>query len=265
MRTVIIDGDILMYKIPEDYINSMELETDEDSDAIYRTIEWGSKKGVIEYLTNKINQIKEKTRSKHQIICLSSPENFRKTINPDYKSNRRKYKPFVYKFVRDWLKANYTTFEREGLEADDLIGIIVTYKGKLKNIPHGEKVIWSIDKDFNTIPATFYKEKFDGSYEKIVTSEKQADYYFMQQTLTGDSTDGYSGCPKIGKVNAQKILGDINDFDLKTAWGKVLSAYKEQGLNRDYALMQAHCARILRADNYNFKTKEIKLWGKAGL
>lgn len=260
MKIVIIDGDILMYKIPEDYVNSMEMETEEDSEAIYRTIEWGSKKGIVEYLTNKINHILEGTKSRYPVICLSSPTNFRKDLNPDYKSNRKKYKPFVYNFVREYLKSNYTAFERDNLEADDLIGIIATYKGKLKGIPQGKKVIWSMDKDFNTIPAVFYKENIDGNCEKIVTTQKEADYYFMLQTLTGDSTDGYGGCPKIGKVNAQKILGNVNDFEINSAWQKVLDTYSKQGLNRDYALMQARCARILRADDYDFKTKKIKLW-----
>lgn len=260
MRTVIIDGDILMYKIPEDFINSMEMETEEDSEALYRTIEWGSKKGIREYLTSKINQIKEKTRAAKEIICLSSPENFRKAINPEYKSNRKKYKPFVYGFVRNYLKENYTTFEREGLEADDLIGIISTYKGKLKGIPTGEKVIWSIDKDFKTLPATFYKEKSDGTFEKITTTEQEADYYFMQQTLTGDSIDGYCGCPKVGQVTAQKILGKVKNFELNTAWEAVVKAYNQHGLSEADALVQARCARILRAEDYDFKTKKIKLW-----
>lgn len=265
MRTVIIDGDILVYKIPDDVTGSMEIEAEEHENAIYRTIEWGSKKGIEEYLRNKIGQIKEKTKSKNVVICLSSPTNFRKELNPNYKHNRRNLKPFVYGFVRNFLKENYTAFERENLEADDLIGIIATHKGKIKGIPAGEKVIWSMDKDFNTIPAIFYKENVDGTTEKISTSEVEAQYYMLYQTLIGDSADGYSGCPKVGKVNAQKILGDIKDFDFKTGWQNVVTAYKKQGLSEEDALLQARCARILHSSDYDFKTKEIKLWQAADL
>ncbi len=35
----------------------MEIEADEQENAIYRTIEWGSKKGIDEYLHNKIEEL----------------------------------------------------------------------------------------------------------------------------------------------------------------------------------------------------------------
>lgn len=260
MRTVIIDGDILIYKIPDTCINKITFQDDETDDALYRIAEVGSKKGIVEYLINKIAQIKTKTKSENAVICLSSMTNFRKTLNPDYKHNRKKPKPFVYEFVRAYLKEHFQTFERENLEADDLIGIIATYQGNLKNIPKGEKVIWSVDKDFKTIPATFFREQKDGTLKKFVISEKEADYNLLLQTLTGDSTDGYNGCPNVGKVGAEKILGKIKDFCIDNGWMSVLEAFKKRDLSEEDALLQLRCARILRSCDYNFKTKEITLW-----
>ena len=49
---------------------------------------------------------------------------------------------------------------------------------------------------------TMLNERYDGS----VINEKEANYFHMLQTLTGDPTDGYKGCPNIGKVTAEKIL-----------------------------------------------------------
>ena len=74
------------------------------------------------------------------------------------------------------------------------------------------------------------------------------------QTLTGDPTDGYSGCPSIGKVSAERILKD------NSTWQAVVDTYKKKKLSEDAALQQARVARILRASDYDFKKKEIKLW-----
>lgn len=265
MRTVIIDGDILIYKIPDDALNCVTVQSDETENAIYRIIEVGSKKRIEKYLINKIKQIAERTKSAKAVVCLSSISNFRKKLLPEYKGNRKTIKPLQYEYVRNFLHENYMCFEREGLEADDLIGIIATHYGRLKNIPEGERVIWSMDKDFKTIPGTFYKEKADGSLKKYVISYNEADYNMLYQTLIGDSTDGYCGCPNIGDKKARKILGEIDNFEMNSAWQNVVSAYEKQGLTEDEALVQARCARILRAEDYDFKTKEIKLWQKTHL
>ena len=73
----------------------------------------------------------------------------------------------------------------DSLEADDVLGILATEPS------NEERIIVSIDKDLYQIPAKISK---DGkTFEEI--SENEANYWHMMQTLTGDSTDGYSGCP----------------------------------------------------------------------
>jgi DNA polymerase-1 len=81
----------------------------------------------------------------------------------------------------------------------------------------------------------------------------------MIQTLTGDSVDGFSGCPKIGKVTAQKILKDKN-LPLKEQWELVVKAYAKEGLLEHDAFQQAQVARILRHGEYNTKTGEVTRW-----
>ena len=89
-------------------------------------------------------------------------------------------------------------------------------------------------------------------YEYI--PEEEADKNFLMQTLTGDPVDGYSGCPKIGAVNAARIM------DKDCSWNAVVAAFEKQGLTAHDALIQARVARILRAGDYDFKKKEVKLW-----
>ena len=43
-------------------------------------------------------------------------------------------------------------------------------------------------------------------------------------------------------------------------WEAVIDTYKGKGLNSKVALREARMARILRASDYNFKTKRPILW-----
>ena len=42
-RTVIIDGDVLVYKVAEAVADTFELSTEEDDEFIYRNIGWANK------------------------------------------------------------------------------------------------------------------------------------------------------------------------------------------------------------------------------
>ena len=74
----------------------------------------------------------------------------------------------------------------ENIEADDTLGLLATSGDGY--------MIWSIDKDLMTIPAYHF---VDG--EVKIVGEAEADYWFFYQTLVGDSTDNYKGCPNIGR------------------------------------------------------------------
>ena len=91
-----------------------------------------------------------------------------------------------------------------------------------------------------------------------VVDEKSANYNFMYQTLVGDLTDGFSGCPKIGAIKASRILA--NKKDMPEMWEAVVDTFKKNGLSEKVALMEARMARILRASDYDFKTKKPILW-----
>ena len=88
----------------------------------------------------------------------------------------------------------------------------------------------------------------------LIITEKEADYWHFFQTLTGDTIDGYSGCPGIGAVNAKRIL------DEDPSWESVVKTFNKKGFTEEDALVQARCARILRASDYNFDTEEVILW-----
>ena len=184
------------------------------------------------------------------LLCLSDPDdNFRRRVLPTYKAHRKGQKPLCYWKLCDWMKREGAVYIRPSLEADDCIGILATMEKNRDNC-----LIISGDKDMKTLPGRQYDFLRD-IYAEL--SEEDADRNFLMQTLTGDPTDGYSGCPKIGAVNATRIL------DEDCSWAAVVRAFEKQHLTEQDALTQARVARILRASDYDFKKKEVRLWTPA--
>lgn len=198
---------------------------------------------------------------------------------PSYKSHRLKTrKPVVYQALREYVQEVYKTYVRPGLEGDDILGILATHD----HLISGEKVIVSIDKDLKTIPGVHMRLD-DPERKLVVISREEADYHHMFQTLTGDTTDGYPGAPGFGPVKTTKLLAEgcvlqphekvISRGKNKgaseivwlpgrpgTVWDIVVSAYASVGLGEEVALQNARVARILRASDYDFSKKEVKLW-----
>ena len=79
--------------------------------------------------------------------------------------------------------------------------------------------------------------------------------WHLIQSCSGDQTDGYSGCPGIGIKRATTI------FENKGySWKTVVNMFKEKDLTEEDALINARLARILTADDYDFKRKKPIPW-----
>lgn len=236
-RTLLIDGDIVAYR----YSSTVEQEVDWGDDVWSL---WSDAKEAKQLILQYLDHLVEATAADDFVFTFSDKDNFRKTIYPDYKSNRKgKRKPTCYKGVKTWLESEYESIEMPGLEGDDVMGILAT-SGKYE-----ETVIVSEDKDMKTIPGLLWRA---AEMENI--SEEYADYYHLYQTLVGDPTDGYKGCKGIGDKRATDILSK------DPTWEAVVKAYEKAGQTEEEALVQARLARILRASDYNTNTKEPILW-----
>lgn len=251
-KKILIDGDILVYQA---------------SSAVQKDIDWGNglftchafledaQDTFIVSLKSIIKDMESKgyadDNSKY-IFVFSSDTNFRKELNPSYKSNRRKTrKPTCYYALRDSInelkdipKIETVTFDN--LEGDDTLGILATSSPT-------DSVIVSMDKDFKTLPCYFY------NYGKKTLENHSKDHYYwtMFQTLVGDITDGYKGCPNVGKVSAEKILKAVKDP--KDYWKVVVETYKAKGSTFEDAVLNYRMAHILTWYDYNTRNKKV-IW-----
>jgi len=243
-KEMLIDGDILIYKI------ALQSE---------RPVKWDDNMWTLHAFEDEavanvddgIKRIQRKLGVKPYRVALTSSKNFRKDVLPSYKSNRVGVrKPMILPALRQHMLDNHDAIIIEGLEADDVLGILATEKSNKK-----DSIIVSVDKDFKQIPT---KICLDGETVQIVT-EDMANHWFMIQVLMGDATDGYTGLPGCGIKTAEKILGpEMRPLD--ELWDIVVEAYAKKGYTEKEALQQARVAKILRAEDYNEDKGEVKLW-----
>ena len=242
MVLLAIDADILLYKSA--ITAEQEIDWGDDIWTLYTDLNEAK-----DIFKAQLDDIKSALGSEEILCCLSDrKDNFRKRVHHTYKSNRKgTRKPVGFVALAQWVNDEFPTLTKPSLEADDVLGILAT---KPEN--KGKVIIVSDDKDLKTVgPAKLYRPSAN---EKLEISEQDADRFFLTQVLTGDSTDGYSGCKGVGEKTAQKILGT------KPTWASVEQAYIKAGMTRDDAITQARLARILRWSDWSESKGEPILW-----
>jgi DNA polymerase-1 len=268
-KLLLIDGDEMLFKASaavehESKFNTTLGEQDFTEPPIHVLFSHPGR--AREVLDEMLERYFERFETRNHFLCFSTPAdfrfgmdvqpNFRFDVDPTYKNNRQNSrKPLCYAQLRMDVEKDYTCKNFVGLEADDVMGILATMPGK------GQRIIISQDKDLQTIPTQVWRKG-----DLVTITEAEADYYHMFQTLVGDVTDGYKGCPGIGKVKAEKLLtadlsGDEEWNDLRSIrWKRVVAAYEKAELTEEDALRQARLARILRWSDWDNEKKEPILW-----
>lgn len=242
---IIYDGDEILYQS----CKSAEQESVFD-DTHHLTSSFSDCVNIIQ---SKIDAVRSKFGNKSEITFAFSGQgtNFRKGIMPTYKEHRRDTrKPLGFARCREYLKEEFPFLEYPTLEADDAMGV------------HSEEfdVLVSSDKDMKTIPDILIYSPFHDRCTGPLL-ERMADFFFFLQTLMGDKTDGYPGCPKIGEKRATEYLESFGLFwDFQEVWDGIVKMYRRAGKTEEDALQNARVARILRPGEYNFTTGEVKWW-----
>ena len=236
---LLIDADFIVYK----NCAAVETEVDFGDDVILVTSNFSD---ALAATNRELTRIKNKFGTfSEMILFFSDSINFRKQILESYKGHRNRKKPCGYKRVINALRKEYKVIIKPSLEADDSMGVYSTkYPGNC---------IVSPDKDMRQIPGQLY------NLDKVFTvSKEEGAKWHLIQALAGDQTDGYSGVPGIG-VKRATTLFDESGY----SWKTVLKAFTDKGLTEYDAITNARLARILTADDYDFKNKCPILWTPA--
>jgi len=245
-RNILVDGDVLVYRIA--HAEQVVVAWDADFHTLHGWLEPAKVK-----LEAFLDDLQEKLEADEVTVVLSDTStNFRYDFCDTYKAGRSGItRPILFRGLRRYLFGDHAAIMFDRLEGDDVLGILGTEPCS------EERVIATIDKDLGTVPGLHYNFDDDHGFVYRI-SDNEARYNHLTQTLTGDSTDGYRGCPGIGPVKARRLL---ESEPLETAWDDVIvPAYEKAGLGEEMALVYARCAYILQCHNYNSKTGEITQW-----
>jgi len=257
-RTLLIDADIYAYAASSGTEKVHYFDGEDAEPTVDENLE-----AALEVAERDIERVANKLKATKVIVCLTDDidlttgkvNNFRVGVYPGYKQKRlTTRRPSTLTRVKEFYAGRYECYQRPGLEADDCMGILSTHK----TLVPGEKIIVSADKDLKTIPGLLYNPRVDKTKPRLI-SDLDADRYFMEQALTGDTTDGYPGCRGIGP-ESPFVAAVRQAKSLRSMWHIVLAGYESRGFTAEEALAQARCARILRASDWDFQARKPRLW-----
>jgi|TARA_R110000744_G_scaffold22512_2_gene57540 hypothetical protein len=200
--TVLIDGDSLLYY----EMGKPTLEI------------------AIQGLDDRIQTMLDRAETNKYAGFLTIGKCFRyeRATTKKYKGNRKHGdKPIIFNALKAYLQQHWKFIYVPELEADDLVAI---YGEGLD----GNTMICSPDKDVLYQVAGNHFNYNTG--EMIHTTETEALLFLWKQTLMGDSTDGIPGIPKLGPKTAEKLMNNVQLFDMPAM---VLNKYIEMFGNQE--------------------------------
>lgn len=179
---------------------------------------------IVEQFIINLNSYIWKIKPTSVVIADDSSPEWRKSIYPLYKSNRKEsdepeeLKKSYYanrikleRVIKEYLPVYY--FKIDNLEADDICYLIAN-KFKTKDI-----VIMSGDKDLLQISQKFYNTQIFDPIRKGIVGDDGIDIV-RYKILKGDTSDNIKGFVGIGDKKARVILQNKKTFN---AWYKTLT------------------------------------------
>lgn len=242
--TILLDADYILYKAAA----SCESEVDFGDDLIVVSSRFSDLQRTLEWEFTKIENF---LGEQEIVLFFSDSKNFRKDIFPDYKGHRNRKKPCGYRRAINWLTEDFKVIRLPTLEADDALGIYAT-NPDAADAGFPDPIIVSPDKDMRQIPGHLWDLTSDDTVE---ITEEEGRRWHLIQSLAGDQTDGYPGCPGIG-VKRAVALFEKHGY----TWDTVVQAFINAELTEEDALRNARLAKILTFDYYNLDTAEPTLW-----
>ena len=172
MTLLLIDADIIAFKASAGA--ETPIKWDEDLWTLHCF-----ESDVAARVDDQISKLVDEAPVQDCILALSDKDNYRKKLASYYKANRSNVrKPMLLKWAKQYMIDNYNTVIYKNLEADDVLGILGS--------SNSETIIWSEDKDLQTIPA---KHWIDGEVVEQVKKKQTITSLFKRlrvivQTIT---------------------------------------------------------------------------------
>ncbi len=201
-------------------------------------------------------------------VWLTHPDssaNFRKSVDPNYKENRRNFvKPYHFKTVRQHLLDSWDAeVSREGWEADDELSAQGwthwNYGDWSETV-----VLCSIDKDLDTVPGHHYRWRtYNRDAKSYHLSVSDAVYNYWISVLTGDNADNIPGLHRVGPKIAERTVAECNTP--REYYEACLEKYQEVLGKEDMTpeeiktRMHTNCTllHLLRHDNDKWEPPEV--------
>lgn len=246
-RVAYFDADQLQYRFAFKHQDKITKEVDTQK--------------ALEDVLNYINNILYALNADQAVMVFSTGLNFRKYLNRCYKYKRGdKDKPMLLSVIRQHLIDNFKCVMHDWLEADDLLGIIMTQPQNSE-----ERILVSYDKDLRSIPGLHYNPEMKCGTDNrslIMINEFEAEMEFWKASIAGDNVDCYTGIPLLGKnfieEHAIPTLTALPDKLSRFEW--VVERFAWAYLNKEYALRQMRMAYILHYEDFDLEKNSIKLF-----
>lgn len=195
---------------------------------------------------------------------------FRHNMFLDYKSHReempediRKSIPYVRKLIAAY---NIPIIEKEGFEADDVIGTLAKECEK----QNFQVYMVTPDKDYGQLVSKnifIYKPNYSGNGIDILGVDKVCEKFHIKNPLQvidilglmGDSSDNIPGCPGIGPKTAEKLISDFGSIDGVYQNIDKLKGKQKESLQQceDQVRLSRKLAEIILNVPLDFKPEEL--------
>ncbi|HMO32813.1 MAG TPA: DNA polymerase I [Lacibacter sp.] len=228
--------------------------------------------------TNTLVDLIQNQRPTHMAVCFDThAPTERHTDFADYKANRQEAPedllaalPDIKQIIRGF---NIPVLERDGFEADDLIGTL----SKQAAAAGYEVYMVTPDKDYGQLVnerVKIYKPGYQGGDVEIMGPEEVCAKWNIKEVsqvidilgMMGDAVDNIPGIPGVGEKTAAKLLAEYGSLENVLANAdQIKGAMGEKVRNgRELALMSKKLATIITDVPVEFHEEDFRLkeWNK---
>lgn len=218
-----------------------------DADSILYRSTYGdvSDTKMRERYRERLDHIRVNTFATEMYIAIKGKGNFRMQIDPEYKAQRKPLEEEQRRRLN--MIAQYAielgAISCHGWEADDQVRAWA-WEAQQDGIPW---IIAGIDKDLLQIPGTHFN--YGGNKDKPLTEdqkwtfidEKEGDFRFACQLLTGDTIDNIQGIKGVGPKKSEKALEGL---DRNGMMNVIIDYYKSEFGDNWETKLQNNCNLI---------------------